>query len=191
MRSFSKSCLNYCVSTFTFAESLNVSKIKISIVEENTQLRKWYESFSSYMEGGELTKGEQEALRKDWQDIVNQASEEWKMWQETMGWDTSSSTQQQQSSKGYSITASQESVDETNGRLTAMYEVGLQMLSSLQSIQSVTVSVKDQNSILLEIKNIALSSNGHLQDISGFQKKIYDILRVDIPEIKQKLNSSL
>ena len=45
MRSFSKSCLNYCVSTFTFAESLNVSKIKISIVEENTQLRKWYESY--------------------------------------------------------------------------------------------------------------------------------------------------
>ena len=26
-------------------ESLNVSKIKISIVEENTQLRKWYESY--------------------------------------------------------------------------------------------------------------------------------------------------
>ena len=37
--------MNSNVSTFTFAESLNVSKIKISIVEENTQLRKLYESY--------------------------------------------------------------------------------------------------------------------------------------------------
>ena len=41
-RKIGEQLLNHC---FTFAESLNVSKIKISIVEENTQLRKWYESY--------------------------------------------------------------------------------------------------------------------------------------------------
>lgn len=40
-RKIGEQLLNHCVS---FAKSMDVSKIKISIVEENTQLRKWYES---------------------------------------------------------------------------------------------------------------------------------------------------
>ena len=96
------------------------------------QLRKWYESFSSYMEGGELTKGEQEALRKDWQDIVDKASEEWKMWQETMGWDTSSSAQQQQSSRGSGFeTMTQDQASELSGRFTAVHEGELRIESAV------------------------------------------------------------
>ena len=99
---------------------------------------------------------------------------------------------QQQSSRGSSFeTMTQDQASELSGRFTALSEVGLQILSHVQSIQSITIFVAEQNSILSEIKNLAISSNGYLEDISGFQKKIYDVLRVDIPEIKQKLNSSL
>lgn len=40
-RKIGEQLLNHC---FTFAKSLDISKIRIGIVEENTQLRKWYEA---------------------------------------------------------------------------------------------------------------------------------------------------
>ena len=40
-RKIGEQLLNHC---FTFAKGLGISKIKIGIVEENTQLRKWYEA---------------------------------------------------------------------------------------------------------------------------------------------------
>ena len=176
-------------STETVKKLIKTSLLEFLKKQLSPDVEEFMNKLGEYMSDGIISSWEQSQLDrlsaemdKTAQNYYNQTEKYWK---------DEDSEQQQQSSKGYSITASQGSVDEMNGRLTAMYEVGLQMLSFLQSIQSVTVSVKEQNSILLEIKNIAISSNGHLQDISGFQKKIYDILRVDIPEIKQKLNSSL
>ena len=97
--------------------------------------------------------------------------------------------QGQATSRGFGSEMTHEDAGELSGRFTAMYEVGLQMLSYIQTIQAIPISIGEQNSILNEIRNLVISSNGYLVDIAGFQKKIYEILHVEIPEIKQQLNN--
>lgn len=153
------------------------------------RLKDWYKLFSGYMEGGYLGEGEQDDLRDEWQGIVNDALEEWKHWQKIMGWDTESSTNQQQSaSSGGYETMTQDQASELNGRFTALYEVGLQIYNTLLLMQTITVSVNEQNSVLFEIRNLIISSNGYLEDMSGLQKKIYELLNASIPQISNQLN---
>ena len=164
------------------------------------QLRKWYESFSSYMEGGELTKGEQEALRKDWQDIVDKASEEWKMWQETMGWDTSSSAQQQQSSRGSGFeTMTQDQASELSGRFTAVHEgelriesaVGQQTLAITDikgSISDLVAQARLNYSVGDEVRTILAQSYIELQGINentGAIVKPIQQMQKDMEEVKR------
>lgn len=164
------------------------------------QLRKWYESFSSYMEGGELTKGEQEALRKDWQDIVDKASEEWKMWQETMGWDTSSSAQQQQSSRGSGFeTMTQDQASELSGRFTAVYEGELRIESAVGQQTLAITDIKGSISDLVaqarlnynvgdEVRTILAQSYIELQGINentGAIVKPIQQMQKDMEEVKR------
>lgn len=143
------------------------------------KLKKWYESFSYYMDGGELTKGEQEALRNEWNDIVNGAKEEWKMWQETMGWDTGSSAQEQQSAtaRGFE-TMTQDQASELNGRFTALYESSLRQETIQQGISNIA---EETRSIIaqsyLELQQISENTGAIIVPIQKMQK--------DIEQVKQ------
>lgn len=170
--------------TEAFAESFE-NMMRNAILESmmtqtyDKKLRDWYNSFSSAMEGGELTAQEQKDLKKQWDSIVSQASEEWDAWKDMMGWDSgdTSASSPQQASRGYGITASQESVDETNGRLSgiqmAMEETKSQAKAQTVaitqmkgSIDSLVASAQKGYDIADETRSILAQSYLELQEIN-------------------------
>lgn len=104
--------------------------------------------------------------------------------------DASYSEQQSASSRGFE-TMSQDTADELNGRFTALYEVGLQILQNISSLQSISVSAQSSDATLLEIKNLMILSNGHLEDISTFAKKILDGFGKKLDDINANLKNAL
>lgn len=98
------------------------------------RLQEWYTAFAEAMKDGVLSTeegGELDQLRKDWNDIVADAMAERDKLAEATGYDnTSSSTSQQQaSSKGFE-TMSQDTGEELNGRMTAIYEAELNIANT-------------------------------------------------------------
>ena len=192
--------------TEAFAENFE-SMMQNAILESmmtstyDKKLRDWYKSFSSAMEGGELTSEEQKNLKQQWDSIVNQASEEWNAWKDTMGWDSgdNSSSSQQQASRRYSVTASQESIDETNGRLTGiqMAQEEIKNQSKAQtvaitelkgSIASLVASSQKSYDVADETRNILAQSYLELQEIrenTGAIVQPIKQMQKDIAEVKQ------
>lgn len=85
-------------------------------------IQDWYEEFAKAMENdGKIDKNEQGSLKNKWDDIVNKALAERDALKEAMGWRSDSDSTREASQKGIA-TASQDSVDENNGRLTVIQE---------------------------------------------------------------------
>lgn len=128
--------------------------------------------------------------------IYNMAEELQKELDKQFGWaddlfnGSSSSEQQSASSRGFE-TMSQDTADELNGRLTALYEVGLQILQNISVLQSISVSAQSSDATLLEIKNLMILSNGHLEDISTFAKKILEGFGKKLDDINNNLKNAL
>lgn len=142
-------------------------------------LQEWYQDFADSMKDGTLDTDEQEMLRKQWQDIVDSASEEWQSWRDLMGWETGDAKeQQQQASAGYSVAASQDSVDVLNGRLNAVYEAELR----IEKNGELMYNVAD------EMRGIIAQSYLELQQISentGEIIKPIKQMQLDIAEVKK------
>lgn len=127
--------------------------------------------------------------------IYNMAEELQKELDKQFGWaedlfKDSSSEQQSASRRGFE-TMSQDTADELNGRFTALYEVGLQILQNISSLQSISVSAQSSDATLLEIKNLMILSNGYLEDISTFAKKILEGFGKKLDDINTNLKNAL
>lgn len=99
-------------------------------------------------------------------------------------------SQQSASGKGFG-TMSQDSADELNGRFTALYEVGLQILQYMTYMQNVTVCVDSCCSILSEMRELAITGNSYLEDISDYSKKINECITKKLDEINNNLKNIL
>lgn len=83
-------------------------------------IQDWYGEFAEAMKsGGKIDEIEQGNLQNRWNSIVNQALAERDALKEMMGWESESDSTREASQKGIA-TASQDSVDENNGRLAVM-----------------------------------------------------------------------
>ena len=104
----------------------------------------------------DLTAEEISDLRKDWNDIIKAATEEAKNIDAIVG--GSSSSSQEASKKGFA-TASQDSIDELNGRFTALQiageEIKNQSITQSQSLNILTMKADTLISINTETRNIA------------------------------------
>lgn len=98
--------------------------------EFKNRLQEWYEQFASAMEDGGLSDGELSSLRDTWDSIVNDGLALRDELAAAIGYDnTSSSTQQSASSKGFE-TMSQDTGEALNGRMTAIYEAELNIANT-------------------------------------------------------------
>ena len=142
------------------------------------RIKKLYDSWAKYGESGnQLTADEAQNLRNEYQDIVNDMLEQREQIMKDFGWDSSSSSSEQTaSSRGFGTEMTHEDAGELSGRFTALYDVGLQILQNITFLQSIGVSAEGCNTVLQEIKNLMVSSNGYLEDISGFTKKCLNCL---------------
>lgn len=85
------------------------------------------------------------------------------------------SSSQESTQKGFA-TMSQEAGDELNGRFTALQmsneEIKNSMIFVLGNLSSLCTTAFDRNILLTEMRNLALMSNGHLEDIAKYTKPL-------------------
>lgn len=147
----------------------------------------------------DLTAEEISDLRKDWNDIIKAATEEAKNIDSIIG--SSSSSSQEASKKGFA-TASQDSIDELNGRFTAgqiaWEETKNQNILQSQSLNILTVKADSILSINTDTRNIAdeirtiqansfLELQGIRENTGAIIKPIKDIA-ADIAEVKKNIS---
>lgn len=157
------------------------------------RIKKLYDSWAKYGESGnQLTADEAQNLRNEYQDIVNDMLEQREQIMKDFGWDSSSSSSDQTaSSRGFGTEMTHEDAGELSGRFTALYDVGLQILQNITFLQSIGVSAEGCNTVLQEIKNLMVSSNGYLEDISGLTKKILDVFEKKLDNINNNISKAL
>lgn len=132
-------------STEAFADSFE-KMMQQAILESmmtgtyDKALQEWYQDFADSMKDGTLDTAEQESLRKQWQDIVDSASEEWQNWRDMMGWeaDGAGTGSSQSPGSGVLTTMSQDSISTFEG-------IGRSLQTHAISLDKVTQELRDQN----------------------------------------------
>lgn len=123
--------------------------------------------------GIEISEDEARKIKEEQKRIAEAMTKRREEMDKTYGFDSTSS---QDSTKGAFESMSQDTGNELNGRFTAFQEsnesIRNSMLSMLTSVNLMSSSVVANGVTLLEIRNLAISSNSYLEDIAGYQKKI-------------------
>ena len=144
----------------------------------------------------DLTAEEISDLRKDWNDIIKAATEEAKNIDAIVG--GSSSSSQEASKKGFA-TASQDSIDELNGRFTALQIAGeeiknqnqLQTMSILElradmlPIIANTTGIKDIASETRDLLRLSYEELTGIHDDTTSMNKSLKNIETDISEVKR------
>lgn len=144
----------------------------------------------------DLTAEEISDLRKDWNDIIRAATEEAKNIDAIVG--GSSSSPQEASKKGFA-TASQDSIDELNGRFTALQIAGeeiknqnqLQTMSILElradmlPIIANTTGIKDIASETRDLLRLSYEELTGIHDDTTSMNKSLKNIETDIAEVKR------
>ena len=147
----------------------------------------------------DLTVEEISDLRKDWNDIIRSATEEAKNIDAIVG--ASSSLSQEASKKGFA-TASQDSIDELNGRFTALQIAGeeiksqnqLQTMSILElradmlPIIANTTGIKDIASETRDLLRLSYEAIVDIRDNTNVIVKPIQQMASDIAEVKRNTN---
>ena len=149
--------------------------------------------------GGRLTPEEAERLRQEQKELTDQMLADREQLMNDFGWEPSGGTSAQQASSAVKVQASQESVDETNGRLTAIQETGYRIENVNQQQAIAITELKGSISGLLskiggmynisdETRTILANSYLELQQIrenTGEIVKPIKQMQKDIEEVKR------
>lgn len=142
-------------------------------------IQAWYEDFAKAMEGdGKIDEDEQKTLQNKWNIITNKALEERDALKDAMGW-TSGDSSSQEASKRDLASMSQDTGNELNGRFTAFQisneEIKNSMLSMLSGVNLISTTTTANGITLMEIRNLAISSNSYLEDIAKYTKPLLEV----------------
>lgn len=157
-----------------------------------SRIQKLYNQWSDYAESGNsLTSDEADKIRQEYNQIVNDMLADRNQIMETMGWQAESSSQQQQASRGYSITASQESIDETNGRLTGI-QMGVEEMKNQITIGNVNLEeIKNHAAETRDIIQSCYSELVEIRDNTGAIVKPIQTMQKDIAEMKNDIKNKM
>ena len=142
------------------------------------KLEEWWKKFGASMEDNELTEAERKALQDEYMGYVEEAMKLRDELAAATGYDKISqeSTSQSSTSRGFGTEMTHEDAGELSGRFTALQIAGEEtknaMLSMLAIANTLSVSANSNGVILLEIKNLMITSNGHLEDIAKYTKEL-------------------
>lgn len=193
----------------TFAESFEKylqQAIINSLVSEQYKplLEKWYNAFGSFMSDGGISEAEMRQLRETggtYYDPTTGRSESFQSWssmsdsalamrdtlKDVFGWN-GGDYKQEASSKGFQ-SMSQETAEELNGRFTALQIAGESIAANVISIfaqmQLITQTQTSSNNYLQEIRNMMITSNSYLEDITKYSKGIYKEFGAKIDALNQ------
>lgn len=141
-------------------------------------LENWWEKFGASMEDGDLTKAERDALMNEYLGYMEEATELRDRIFEATGYNKTSGASQG-SSKSVSVTASQESIDEMNGRATGIQisvediKVQNTMMGADIAVMKIDLSIMRQHTD--EMRGLSLMAINHLADISRNTYQLYEM----------------
>lgn len=164
-----------------------------------SRLKTWYKNFANSMTDGTLTGTEQNNLKSQWDQMVNDALAERDAIMQAMGWEGSSSEQQSASSRGFGTEMTHEDAGELSGRFTSVYESNLRIETAEQqqavaitelrgSISALTAQATGMYNIADETRTILANSYLELQQIrenTGEIVKPIKQMQADIAEVKR------
>ncbi len=165
----------------------------------NEELKQWYDNFSDYMEQGqgEISEANMNALKADWDRIVQEGITMRDKIATATGYDTFSSSE---GTATYSVAKNftQEQGDVLNGRLTSIHiavrennAIGRQVASILTNVASAGGSLSTMSDSVSEIRNMMIYTNSYLEDVVRYAKLTYKDFGEKIDTIKYTLDSKL
>ncbi len=182
-----------------FSEYMQRALLNFSMGEViDEDLKKWYDDLAELMkaQNGKLTEKQLEDARIAYDEMVQKAMGLRDELAAATGYDKISqeSTSQSATSKGFQ-TMSQDTGNELNGRFTALQisneEIKNSMLSMLAYVNLISVSVNNNSITLMEIKNLMVTSNGYLEDISGHTKKMLADFGAKLDSINKNIEKAI
>ena len=180
----------------SFADDISQQLAKAFLANEigarfQDRLRSWYDSWAEDMHDGALSESEVEALRTQYEQLVQEAIAERDRIAAITGYTGSASTTSQTAtSKGYQ-TLSEDTGTEMSGRMSALYicgeaireeQAGIadDIRNGIAVLNTVLLVVTEGNEILNAILLQHVATNMYLADIVEYQKKIYDSVGEDL-----------
>lgn len=150
------------------------------------RIQKLYDQWADYSESGNmLTSDEADKIRQEYNQIVNDMLVDRNQIMETMGWQADEASTTQQASRGYSTIASQESINETNGRLTGI-QMGVEEIKSQITIGNVNLEeIKNRAAETQDIIQSCYSELIEIRENTGAIVKPIQQMQKDIAEVKQ------
>lgn len=172
------------------------------IIDE--ELKAWYDGIAGLMkeQGGKLTKQQIEDARKEYDSMVQKAMDERDKISEITGYTGSSSSSSQEASKKGFATASQDSIDELNGRFTALQIAGeeiknqnqqqtmsiLELKAEMLPIIANTSGIKDIASETRDLLQLSYEAIADIRDNTNVIVKPIQQMASDIAEVKRNTN---
>lgn len=141
-------------------------------------LKEWYNEFAQGMEDGRLSTSEQQNLKSQWDDIVNQGLADRDALKDLFGWSSGGEDKQQSATAKETQQITYDQASHIEGRLNAMYEAQLRGIELSQGTYNVAA----------EARNIIAQSYLELQQISentGEIIKPIKQMQLDIAEVKR------
>lgn len=173
-----------------FSEYMQRALLNYSMGELfDDELREWYNGIAKLMKenGGKISKEQLEDARKEYDKMVQDAMNEREKIAEITGYTSNSSSSSQEASKKGFAAASQDSIDELNGRFTALQisneEIKNQMIAVVVGVNSLIGISSASNETLSNILNQHVITNSYLEDITKYTKLLNDI-KADISEVR-------
>lgn len=188
-----------------FSEYMQRALLNFSMGESfDDELRGWYSGIAKLMkeQGGKLTKQQLEDARKEYDVMVQDAMNERDKIAEITGYTGSSSSSSQEASKKGFATASQDSIDELNGRFTALQIAGeeiknqnqqqtmsiLELKADMLPIIANTSGIKDIASETRDLLRLSYEAIVDIRDNTNVIVKPIQQMASDIAEVKRNTN---
>lgn len=176
-----------------FAEKMQKSLLSFSMEDLiNGDLKKLYDDWAKAMKdkNGKLTKEDVDAFYKRYDDIVQEGLKRRDEWAKVTGYTGSSSSSQTATSGGWA-SMGQDTVDELNGRFTALQIAGesiaQNMTTTISQMESIVTLGISTNGAVLEIRNMMIMTNSYLEDIVKYSKLTYNDFGAKLDDMIRRL----
>lgn len=177
-----------------FAEMLQKALLSYSMDDLiNGDLKKLYDDWAKAIEysKGQLTEAQIDEFNKRYDDIVNEGLKRRDEWAKVTGY-TGSSSSQTATSGGWA-SVGQESVDELNGRFTALQISGESIAQNMEitiaTMETILTLGMSTNGAVLEIRNMMIMTNSYLEDIARYSKLTYTDFGSKLDDMNNKLKN--
>lgn len=121
------------------------------------KVRQWYEHFAEASQsGGELTAEEQERLRKEWDELMAQLSDEEARLRAVTGIDVSTAQKDEKQTEGLRGEISEKITENTASKLEGLFRLGVDLQSRIASLGADQLSTAQSS--LVQVADIARSN---------------------------------